>query len=93
MEFGSVEEAVAYIRSCIAASMGECSEEIKRIMDEITKSQVTGWSGDIFSSVVPRSGAMDAEAGFEDTGDWTSWVDGEDVGNPIKFLEARHDVQ
>ena len=88
MVFSSVEEAVAYIQMCISASMPECAEEIKRIMDEVTQGQVTGWSGDIFSSVIPKSSGNSAEAGFEDTGGWFSLITGEAVGNPIKFLEA-----
>ena len=88
MVFGSIEECIAYIESAIQDCMQPLSDEIKRIMDEITLSQVRGWSGQIFSSVVPSSGGMSAEASFEDTGHWTSLLTGQSVGNPIKFLEA-----
>lgn len=88
MVFGSVEECIAYIESAIQDCMQPLSNDIKRIMDEITLSQVRGWSGQIFSSVVASSGGMSAEASFEDTGHWTSLLTGQSVGNPIKFLEA-----
>lgn len=88
MVFGSVEECIAYIENAIQDCMQPLSNDIKRIMDEITLSQVRGWSGQIFSSVVASSGGMSAEASFEDTGHWTSLLTGQSVGNPIKFLEA-----
>ena len=88
MVFGSVEECIAYIESAIESCMKPLSNEIKHIMDDITRSQVRGWSGQIFSSVQSRSGGMSAEAGFEDTGNWYSLITGASVGNPIKFLEA-----
>lgn len=88
MVFSSVEECIAYIENAIEKCMAPLSEEIKRVMDEVTYAQVIGWSGQIFSSVVPNSGGMSAEASFEDTGHWTSLITRESVGNPIKFLEA-----
>ena len=88
MVFGSVGECIAYIESAIQDCMPPLSAEIKRIMDEVTLGQVRGWSGQIFSSVMPSSGGMSAEASFEDTGGWYSLITGQSVGNPIKFLEA-----
>ena len=88
MVFSSVGECIAYIESAIQDCMPPLSIEIKRIMDEVTLGQVRGWSGQIFSSVVPSSGGMSAEASFEDTGGWYSLITGQSVGNPIKFLEA-----
>ena len=88
MVFGSVGECIAYIESAIQDCMPPLSIEIKRIMDEVTLGQVRGWSGQIFSSVIPSSGGMSAEASFEDTGGWYSLITGHSVGNPIKFLEA-----
>lgn len=88
MIFSSVGECIAYIESAIQSCMPTLSNEIKIIMDDVTRSQVRGWSGQIFSSVQPRSGGMSAEAGFEDTGYWYSLITGDPVGNPIKFLEA-----
>lgn len=88
MVFGSIAECIAYIESAIQDCMPPLSIEIKRIMDEVTLGQVRGWSGQIFSSVVPSSGGMSAEASFEDTGGWYSLITGQSVGNPIKFLEA-----
>lgn len=88
MVFSSVGECIAYIESAIQDCMPPLSIEIKRIMDEVTLGQVRGWSGQIFSSVVPSSGGMSAEASFEDTGSWYSLITGQSVGNPIKFLEA-----
>ena len=88
MVFGSVGECIAYIEAAIQDCMPPLSIEIKRIMDEVTLGQVRGWSGQIFSSVVPSSGGMSAEASFEDTGGWYSLITGQSVGNPIKFLEA-----
>ena len=88
MVFSSVGECIAYIESAIQDCMPPLSIEIKRIMDEVTLGQVRGWSGQIFSSVIPSSGGMRAEASFEDTGGWYSLITGQSVGNPIKFLEA-----
>lgn len=88
MVFSSVGECIAYIESAIQDCMPPLSIEIKRIMDEVTLGQVRGWSGQIFSSVIPSSGGMSAEASFEDTGSWYSLITGQSVGNPIKFLEA-----
>ena len=88
MVFGSVGECIAYIEAAIQDCMPPLSIEIKRIMDEVTLGQVRGWSGQIFSSVMPSSGGMSAEASFEDTGGWYSLITGQSVGNPIKFLEA-----
>lgn len=88
MVFSSVGECIAYIEAAIQDCMPPLSIEIKRIMDEVTLGQVRGWSGQIFSSVVPSSGGMSAEASFEDTGGWYSLITGQSVGNPIKFLEA-----
>lgn len=88
MVFSSVGECIAYIEAAIQDCMPPLSIEIKRIMDEITLGQVRGWSGQIFSSVIPSSGGMSAEASFEDTGGWYSLITGQSVGNPIKFLEA-----
>ena len=88
MVFGCVGECIAYIEAAIQDCMPPLSIEIKRIMDEVTLGQVRGWSGQIFSSVIPSSGGMSAEASFEDTGSWYSLITGQSVGNPIKFLEA-----
>ena len=88
MVFGSVGECIAYIEAAIQDCMRPLSNEIKHIMDDTTRSQVRGWSGQIFSSVIAKSGGMSAEAGFEDTGGWYSLITGASVGNPIKFLEA-----
>ena len=88
MVFSSVGECIAYIEAAIQDCMPPLSIEIKRIMDEVTLGQVRGWSGQIFSSVMPSSGGMSAEASFEDTGSWYSLITGQSVGNPIKFLEA-----
>ena len=88
MVFGSVGECIAYIEAAIQDCMPPLSIEINRIMDEVTLGQVRGWSGQIFSSVIPSSGGMSAEASFEDTGGWYSLITGQSVGNPIKFLEA-----
>lgn len=91
MVFSSVEECIAYIENAIEECMSPLSEEIKRVMDEVTYAQVRGWSGDIFNSVQPNCGGNFAEASFEDNGGWTSLAGetkGQEVGNPIKFLEA-----
>ena len=88
MVFGSVGECIAYIEAAIQDCMPPLSIEIKRIMDEVTLGQVRGWSGQIFSSVIPSSGGMSAESSFEDTGGWYSLITGQSVRNPIKFLEA-----
>ena len=53
MVFGSIEECIAYIENAIQDCMQPLSDDIKRIMDEVTLGQVRGWSGQIFSSVVP----------------------------------------
>ncbi len=88
MVFGSLGDCIAFIEAAIQDCMRPLSYEIKHFMDDTTRSQVRGWSGQIFSSVVAKSGGMSAEAGFEDTGGWYSLITGASVGNPIKFLEA-----
>ena len=87
MEFQNIDQAIAYIRQAIADSMDSCSTEIKKIMDETMDEQIKGWTGQMFDSVVPHCDDTSAEAGFEDNGYWESWVTGEEVGNPIKFVE------
>lgn len=88
MAFNSIEECINYIEKCISKCMRDISIEIKQIMDDTTRQQVRGWSGQIFSSVVSDSGSDFASAEFQDTGKWYSLITGESVGNPIKFLEA-----
>ena len=88
MVFSSVEECIAYIENAITSCMPPLSREIKIIMDDVTRSQVRGWSGQIFSSVQSNSGGMEAFAEFTDNGNWYSLITGASVGNPIKFLEA-----
>lgn len=88
MTFNSIEECINYIEKCISKCMRDISIEIKQIMDDTTRQQVRGWSGQIFSSVVSDSGSDFALAEFQDTGKWYSLITGESVGNPIKFLEA-----
>ena len=88
MVFSSVEECIAYIENAIMSCMPHLSREIKIIMDDVTRSQVRGWSRQIFSSVQSNSGGMEAFAEFMDNGHWTSLITKESVGNPIKFLEA-----
>ena len=88
MVFSSVEECIAYIENAITSCMPPLSREIKIIMDDVTRSQVRGWSNQIFSSVQSNSGGMEALAEFTDNGDWYSLITKEPVGNPIKFLEA-----
>lgn len=87
MTFNSLEEMISYIENAQSSIMPDLADEIKNVIDREVHNQVTGWSGQIFDSVVPYSTSNTAEAGFEDTGDWTSLVTGESVGNPIKFLE------
>lgn len=89
MVFGSLDECLAYIRNASESCMQPLADRIKQIMDEATLSEVRGWSGQIFNSVVAESGGNTASASFEDNGHWTSLLSGESVGNPIKFLEAR----
>lgn len=88
MTFNSLEEMISYIENTQSSIMPDLADEIKNVIDREVHNQVTGWSGQIFDSVVPYSTSNTAEAGFEDTGDWTSLVTGESVGNPIKFLES-----
>lgn len=91
MVFSSLEDCIAFIKSAQSSIMSQLAEEIKRVMDEVTREQVQGWSGQIFSSVIPSSNLDSAEASFEDNGHWISLVgktEGQEVGNPIKFLEA-----
>lgn len=87
--FNSIEECIAYIEKSISKCMRDISDEIKHIMDDVTREQVRGWSGQIFSSVVSDNGSNFASAEFQDTGRWYSLLNPNmEVGNPIKFLEA-----
>lgn len=88
MEFTSIDEALAYIKKAVVSSMPEVGEDIKKIMDNETKSQVKGYTNQIFNSVISSSEGMSAEAEFTDNVEWYSLITGEEVGNPIKFLEA-----
>ncbi len=88
MVFGDLESALAYIRSVVNQAMYEMADEIKLIMDEVTQEQVEGWTFQIFDSVISQAGGLEAMAEFVDNGSWVSLITGEEVGNPIKFLEA-----
>ena len=91
MIFNSAEECIAYIENAIQSCMRPLANEIKIIMDDVTRQQVRGWSNQIFSSVQSNSKGMEAYAEFTDNGHWYSLAGatkGQEVGNPIKFLEA-----
>lgn len=88
MVFGDLESALAYIRMVVNQAMYEMADEIKLIMDEVTQEQVEGWTFQIFDSVISQAAGLEAMAEFVDNGSWVSLITGEEVGNPIKFLEA-----
>lgn len=88
MTFNSLEDMISYIEKAQSSVMPDLADEIKDVIDKEVRNQVKGWSGQIFDSVVSHSTSNTAEAGFEDTGNWTSLVTGDDVGNPIRFLES-----
>ena len=88
MVFGDLESALAYIRMVVNQAMYEMADEIKLIMDEVTQEQVEGWTYQIFDSVISQAAGLEAMAEFVDNGSWVSLITGEEVGNPIKFLEA-----
>lgn len=88
MTFNSLEDMINYIEKAQSSIMPDLADEIKTIIDKEVRNQVTGWSGQIFDSVVSHSTNNTAEAVFEDTGNWTSLITGESVGNPIRFLES-----
>lgn len=88
MVFGDLESALAYIRMVVNQAMYEMADEIKLIMDEVTQEQVEGWTYQIFDSVISQAAGLEAMAEFVDNGSWRSLITGEEVGNPIKFLEA-----
>lgn len=89
MVFSSVGECIAYIENAIADCMPSIATEMKKYMDEVTRNQVRGWSGQIFKSVTTKNDGISAEAEFsDDAGKWYSLITEESVGNPIKFLEA-----
>ena len=88
MVFGDLESALAYIRMVVNQAMYEMADEIKLIMDEVTQEQIEGWTYQIFDSVISQATGLEAMAEFVDNGSWVSLITGEEVGNPIKFLEA-----
>lgn len=88
MVFSSIEELTAYVESRQSRAMKDVSEDLKRIVDESVSGNVDGWTGQIFDSVISGSSNDSAEAEFIDNGRWYSEVTGNEVGNPIKFLEA-----
>ena len=88
MVFSDLESALAYIRMVVNQAMYEMADEIKLIMDEVTQEQVEGWTYQIFDSVISQAAGLEAMAEFVDNGSWISLITGEEVGNPIKFLEA-----
>ena len=88
MVFSDLESALAYIRMVVNQAMYEMADEIKLIMAEVTQEQVEGWTYQIFDSVISQAGGLEAMAEFVDNGSWVSLITGDEVGNPIKFLEA-----
>ena len=88
MVFSSIEELVSYVEKQQSSAMEDLSLDIKNIVDDVVSDNVNGWTGQIFDSVINESTKDTAEAEFIDNGQWYSEVTGNEVGNPIKFLEA-----
>lgn len=86
MEFGSIDEVVAYVKSAIADSMNEVADEMVNIAKEETDSQLMGYSGSTgqtVGNIEPTSvSSTMAEITWRD-GDWFSVFTGEHVYAPL----------
>ena len=51
-KFNSLDDVIKYIKSsCSPEIIDEIEREGLKTMEDVTRDQVSGWSGDIFSSI------------------------------------------
>ena len=73
-KFNSLDDVVSYIkRSCNPDIIDEIEREGLKTMEDVTRDQVDGWSGDIFKSVGTNIKTNDSlELSWRDNGRWYS---------------------
>ena len=73
-KFSSLEAVVSYIKnSCNPEIIDEIEREGLKTMEDVTRDQVDGWSGDIFQSVGTNIKTNDSlELSWQDNGGWYS---------------------
>ena len=73
-KFNSLDDVVNYIkRSCNPDIIDEIEREGLKTMEDVTRDQVDGWSGDIFKSVGTNIKTNDSlELSWRDNGRWYS---------------------
>ena len=73
-KFNSLDDVVSYIkRSCNPDIIDEIEREGLKTMEDVTRDQVDGWSGDIFQSVGTNIKTNDSlELSWRDNGRWYS---------------------
>ena len=73
-KFNSLDQVVSYIKnSCNPDIIDEIEREGLKTMEDVTRDQVDGWSGDIFQSVGTNIKTNDSlELSWRDNGRWYS---------------------
>ena len=73
-KFNSLEDVISYIKSsCNPDIIDEIEREGLKTMEDVTRDQVDGWSGDIFQSVGTNIKTNDSlELSWQDNGGWYS---------------------
>ena len=72
--FNSLDDVISYIKtSCNPDIIDEIEREGLKTMEDVTRDQVDGWSGDIFQSVGTNIKTNDSlELSWRDNGGWYS---------------------
>ncbi|MGL4453547.1 MAG: hypothetical protein ACRDDY_19630 [Clostridium sp.] len=73
-KFNSIEDVARYIKTtCNPDIIDKIEESGIKTMEQVTKEQVGGWSGDIFECIGTNSKTNESlELSWQDTGDWYS---------------------
>ena len=73
-KFNSLDDVISYIKtSCNPDIIDEIEREGLKTMEDVTRDQVDGWSGDIFQSVGTNIKTNDSlELSWRDNGRWYS---------------------
>ena len=73
-KFNSLDDVISYIKtSCNPDIIDEIEREGLKTMEDVTRDQVDGWSGDIFKSVGTNVKTNDSlELSWRDNGRWYS---------------------
>ena len=73
-KFNSLDDVIKYIKnSCNPDIIDEIEREGLKTMEDVTRDQVSGWSGDIFESIGTNIKTNDSlELSWQDKGGWYS---------------------